>query len=63
MTDLDDSFLGSFLSSLERGERERSRRELREDLSLLRLLLRVREGKMEATQHNGKSDLSQLCKI
>ena len=38
-TDLDDSFLESFLSSLERGERERSRRELRDDLSRLRLLL------------------------
>lgn len=42
LSHLDDSFLESFLSSLERGERDRSRRELREDLSLLRLLLSLR---------------------
>lgn len=42
LSHLDDSFFDSFLSSLERGERERSRRELREDLSRLRLLLSLR---------------------
>lgn len=46
MTDLDDSFFGSFLSSLERGDRDRSRRELRDDFSLLRLLLGAREEEM-----------------
>lgn len=42
LSHLEDSFFESFLSSLERGERDRSRRELRDDLSRLRLLLSLR---------------------
>lgn len=42
LSHLEDSFLDSFLSSFERGERDLSLRDPRDDLSLLRLLLSLR---------------------